>query len=151
MGDLFAYQKRAIIIGCIFTVFVVWFLHEAKKPECAKTGCSREVENKGDYCEDHINKKPVYSGKNKCLLCDDKRVGTYYCEFHSKMYGYSPMKETKPSTSTSTYSYSNTTNKKDSSSSMPDCDDYEDIDEFLDDWEGNMPDGSDAEDYWFDW
>lgn len=34
---------------------------------------------------------------------------------------------------------------------MPDCDDYEDFDDFMDDWDGNMPDGSDAEDYWEDW
>ncbi len=34
---------------------------------------------------------------------------------------------------------------------MPDCDDYEDYDDFMDDWDGNMPDGSDAEDYWENW
>ena len=26
-----------------------------------------------------------------------------------------------------------------------------DYDDFMDDWEGNMPDGSDAEDYWENW
>ena len=34
---------------------------------------------------------------------------------------------------------------------MPDCDDYDDYDDFMDDWDGFMPDGSDAEDYWEDW
>ena len=34
---------------------------------------------------------------------------------------------------------------------MPDCDDYEDFDEFMDEWEGRMPDGSNAEDYWENW
>lgn len=33
----------------------------------------------------------------------------------------------------------------------PDCDDYEDFEEFMDDWDGHMPDGSDAEDYWDNW
>ena len=33
----------------------------------------------------------------------------------------------------------------------PDCDDYEDEDDFLDDWDGNMPDDSDAMDYWDNW
>ncbi len=34
---------------------------------------------------------------------------------------------------------------------MPDCDDYDDWREFIDDWDGNMPDGSDASDYWDNW
>lgn len=34
---------------------------------------------------------------------------------------------------------------------MPDCDDYESEEDFLDEWDGFMPDGSDAEDYWADW
>ena len=34
---------------------------------------------------------------------------------------------------------------------MPDCDDYESYEDFMDDWDGYMPDGSDAEDYWEDW
>lgn len=49
-------------------------------------------------------------------------------------------------------SYHNNYGKKSSSKyKMPDCDDYEDFDEFMDDWDGNMPDGSDAEDYWENW
>ena len=34
---------------------------------------------------------------------------------------------------------------------MPDCDDCESYEDFMDDWDGYMPDGSDAEDYWEDW
>ena len=34
---------------------------------------------------------------------------------------------------------------------LPDCDDYEGYEDFMDDWDGYMPDGSDAEDYWEDW
>ena len=34
---------------------------------------------------------------------------------------------------------------------MPDCDDYESEEAFMDEWDGFMPDGSDAEDYWADW
>lgn len=33
----------------------------------------------------------------------------------------------------------------------PDCDDYEDWEEFMDDWDGDMPGDSDASDYWDDW
>ena len=34
---------------------------------------------------------------------------------------------------------------------MPDCDDYDSFGDFMDDWDGRMPDGSDAEDYWENW
>ena len=34
---------------------------------------------------------------------------------------------------------------------LPDCGDYESYEDFMDDWDGYMPDGSDAEDYWEDW
>lgn len=34
---------------------------------------------------------------------------------------------------------------------LPDCDDYESYEDFMDDWDSYMPDGSDAEDYWEDW
>ena len=37
------------------------------------------------------------------------------------------------------------------SKEMPDCDDYADYDDFMDDWDGNMPDGSDAGEYWDNW
>ena len=29
--------------------------------------------------------------------------------------------------------------------------DYKSYEDFMDDWDGYMPDGSDAEDYWEDW
>ncbi len=34
---------------------------------------------------------------------------------------------------------------------MPDCDDYDSWGDFMDDWDGKMPDGSDASDYWDNW
>ena len=45
----------------------------------------------------------------------------------------------------------NETTKKKPDVEMPDCDDYESYEDFMDDWDGNMPDGSDAEDYWENW
>ena len=61
---------------------------------------------------------------------------------------------TKKSTGSSRYkkSTSKKSSKKSSKSvEWPDCDDYWDEDEFLDDWDGNMPDDSDAMDYWDNW
>ncbi|MCR5604926.1 MAG: hypothetical protein K6G27_14675 [Lachnospiraceae bacterium] len=54
----------------------------------------------------------------------------------------------KYSTKKKSYSKSK---KKEKEAEWPDCDDYWDEDEFLDDWDGNMPDDSDAMDYWDNW
>ena len=61
-------------------------------------------------------------------------------------------KNKKKSSDKSSYkkSYTKKSSKK-SYEEWPDCDDYWDEDEFLDDWDGNMPDGSDAMDYWDNW
>ena len=66
-------------------------------------------------------------------------------------------KNTKKSTGSGSYKKSSSkksSSKKSSKKSCqewPDCDDYWDEDEFLDDWDGNMPDDSDAMDYWDNW
>ena len=55
------------------------------------------------------------------------------------------------SSGSKSYNYKSSWDMYLESDDMPDCDDYEDWDEFMDDWDGNMPDGSDASDYWDDW
>ncbi len=61
-------------------------------------------------------------------------------------------KNTKKSTGSSSYKKSSSKkSSKKSCQEWPDCDDYWDEDEFLDDWDGNMPDDSDAMDYWDNW
>ena len=106
--------------------------------------------NGSSYCSDHTCQAGRTSCKNsvaganaKCDSCKNKE------------------KSALKSTSKSSYSSKNTTktssSKKSSSSkkkydyNMPDCDDYEDWDDFMDDWDGCMPDGSDASDYWDNW
>jgi len=64
----------------------------------------------------------------------------------SKQTGSSNSKKSGSSSSSSKKS-----SNKNNSYDMPDCDDYEDFDDFMDNWDGCMPDGSDAEDYWEDW
>ena len=73
----------------------------------------------------------------------DRRVYKGYCNNHAWQISG------KTTTSNKT-----TTKKKTSSGKkyeMPDCDDYDSYDDFMDDWDGCMPDGSDAEDYWENW
>ncbi len=60
-------------------------------------------------------------------------------------------KNTKKSSGSSYKKSSGKKSSKKSCQEWPDCDDYWDEDEFLDDWDGNMPDGSDAMDYWDNW
>lgn len=70
-----------------------------------------------------------------------KSINTYSKKNNKKSYGKN--------------SYKKSAGRKSSKSSKcvewPDCDDYWDEDEFLDDWDGNMPDDSDAMDYWDNW
>lgn len=101
---------------------------------------------------------------------NDRALGSAYCYLHKPFtenntsksktsYSSSKSSSTKSSSSSSSSSKSSkktssTSTKKTSSKksyTMPDCDDYEDYDEFMDDWDGYMPDGSDAEDYWENW
>ena len=87
-----------------------------------------------------------------------KNSGTKYSSSYKKN---NTKKNTKKSytkknskKSTGSGSYKKSSSKKSSKKSCqewPDCDDYWDEDEFLDDWDGNMPDDSDAMDYWDNW
>ena len=60
-----------------------------------------------------------------------------------------PSEQSKPAKITPTPVY--TAPKSQKKPELPDCDDYEDYEDFMDDWDGYMPDGSNAEDYWEDW
>lgn len=57
--------------------------------------------------------------------------------------------QSKPAETTPTPVY--TAPKSQKKPELPDCGDYESYEDFMDDWDGYMPDGSDAEDYWEDW
>lgn len=94
---------------------------------CSSRKCNKFTKVKGKYCTEHTCK---YSG------CTDSAYytsGTYkgYCSKHAGKNNSSYSKKKKYT--------------------MPDCDDYEDYDDFMDEWDGYMPDGSDAEDYWDNW
>ncbi len=91
---------------------------------------------------------PVEAGTKK----SNTKYSSSYKKNTSKKKNYTK-KNTKKSSGSS---YKKSTSKKSSKKSSkcvewPDCDDYWDEDEFLDDWDGNMPDGSDAMDYWDNW
>ena len=60
-------------------------------------------------------------------------------------------KSTKKNSGSSKSSKRKITKKSYYTDDMPDCDDYDCWGDFMDDWDGNMPDGSDASDYWDNW
>ena len=123
--------------------------------KCSVFGCDNKVKKNG-YCSKHqttsskktgtsetTNSKTTTSSKicavNKCS--SKVTTGSKYCSKH-------------------TCKKKNCYNQKNANAeycsqhlktTMPDCDDYEDYEEFMDEWDGNMPDGSDAEDYWEEW
>lgn len=138
------------IISCIYIKFV---------DKCEVEGCFEEKYEGSDYCLEH-----------KCIdaNCANRRNGKNYCSKHKKssyrlgsLYestvpkgNYKKTSSTSKNNSTSRYSSTSKYSKPKTSSKkykMPDCDDYDSYDDFMDDWEGKMPDGSDAEDYWDNW
>ena len=128
---------------------------DAKKPNCQYSGCMNKAEIGHSYCALH---ECAVSGCQKC-----ETAGSIYCVNHTCIEPGCSNKATESSGRCSscekTYKTKNTTKTKTKYKSKskseevewPDCDDYEDFDHFMDDWEGEMPDGSNAEDYWDDW
>lgn len=139
-----------------------------KTDRCQEEGCNRENDKNGTVlCDYHAAKYVKKTGKETCSVsgcyATKNKTGSY-CYNHtcrmdgcnSKVLGsnddrYCSVHSSKGSTRRDTYMptkrYAASKQKKE----MPDCDDYEDYDEFMDDWEGEMPDGSDAQDYWENW
>ena len=147
---------------------------------CHYAGCNEKPVVRS-YCTKHVCKyrgigncfNPVVKGTRFCVghtyvgaqktssSSYKKSSSTYYkiCSkygCYNKVYGSGSYCSTHSSYSNN-YSYKKNNNysyKKTSSSKkyeMPDCDDYDSYDDFMDDWDGYMPDGSDAEDYWENW
>lgn len=112
---------------------------------CAYEGCYAKVVKNGEYCYHHCC---------KFGNCTEKAIDRY-CKEHlsiKRITAKENKTESKKSTSSSS-SYKSSKSKRKTSTveEMPDCDDYDTYEEFMDDWDGCMPDGSDAEDYWEDW
>ena len=127
---------------------------------CAKPGCNAK-KYCGSYCAAHdcckiksACKTANYGGRKICKEshCGNTAYSDGYCHKHSKSNSSSSYKSTGKSNSKGSSSYKKpSSSKKKSYYDMPDCDDYDSYDDFMDDWDGCMPDGSDAEDYWDNW
>lgn len=164
--------KRNTILKKLTFIFTVSFMIITMcipvfaASNCLHKGCTRKPvpgPNRDGYCYEH-------SPKNQAVKCSEKGCtnnayhGSKYCSFHEC--GATSCKSKKAPNSGFCYSHasydevlrkhnsSSAKKTKKSSSSkrkMPDCDDYDSYEDFMDDWDGFMPDGSDAEDYWENW
>ena len=117
-----------IILVILIMAFIGSLFPEDHSKECIKADCSSEKASGSNYCYLH---KPIPSSLSSSSS--------------------SKSNTTKSNYSSGTGGTYKSTTKKSSSKKMPDCDDYDSYDDFMDDWDGRMPDGSDAEDYWENW
>ena len=124
-------SKRVILI--VFAVLIICMLCGAKKTPtrtCIKAGCNNKCATGSSYCYIHkpstIKKKSNNTIKKNNIT--NKKKGSGYSGSSKKII-----------------------TKNSNAIDMPDCDDYGSWGEFMDDWDGNMPDGSDASDYWDNW
>ena len=108
----------------------------SSRDRCYASGCSAN-KYKGGYCFQHYVLSGNYASdmkKSKAKNSKTNNTSTYKSTYTNS----STYSTNKPSTSKRSYS-------------MPDCDDYDYFDDFMDNWDGNMPDGSDAQEYWENW
>lgn len=107
------------------------------KYACSHADCNLKVVKGSSYCVRHTCQK----GTEGCY----NRVDQYGQKCDSCQ---NPKKYSTPTYAAPIYQHTPSKHYKEE---MPDCDDYESYEDFMDDWDGNMPDGSDAEDYWGNW
>lgn len=136
----------------------------AALPDCRRLECNNKVDanGKSQYCPEHTCLEIVCynyapDGENYCI---NHRCVTEGCH-NLRATGDTLCRSCKNKKSEETYKKNQaakkktvkktTTKKTTKKRSMPDPDDYDSYDDFMDDWDGYMPDGSDAEDYWEDW
>lgn len=139
----------------------------SKRDQCREEGCSRARGDNGTiYCDSHAAAYVREQGYNDCADsgCYSYRMkSSMYCSRHTCEWTDCTHKKSSNSDYCSTHEreLENARKKRQQSTSskkkatteyeMPDCDDYDSYDDFMDDWDGEMPDGGDAEDYWEDW
>ena len=117
------------IIALIYFISLFFVPNDDEIKRCSKFECDFECAPGSSYCYAH---KPI----------------TIRREDYEPGYTKSKENESKgKSGSGNRYAPTYYSGK----SNMPDCDDYDSFEDFMDDWDGYMPGGIDAEDYWENW
>lgn len=138
-----------------------WLAEYNSRPDCAVKGCEFKAEIKGGYCVMH--ECTALNCRNRCV------DGGMYCVNHTckepgcfnrvalqdsvceECQNKANRKRNAEITRQNELTRKSGEDRSTKKYSMPDCDDYDSYEEFMDEWEGFMPDGSDAEDYWENW
>ncbi len=127
----------------------------AYSSKCRHGSCQRDTITGSRFCSFHTCqkgrtncKREVTSINEKCSVCKNKAKNKNNSNSSNSRYSTGKNGGSSTSGKKSTSTKSKSSKKK---VEMPDCDDYESFEDFMDDWDGCMPDGSDAEDYWEDW
>lgn len=123
---------KGVVIGGFIIYIAISLMFSPKEETCIKSGCDHSRASGSSYCYMHK---------------------TYYTSPTSSYKSTSTTKSTSAATTKSSSNTTKSTYKPSSSKKVeyPDCDDYDSFDDFMDDWDGNMPNGLDAEDYWDNW
>ena len=127
------------VFGVISLIVEMGFVIYLFLPKCDASGCLALPMNHSKYCKEHAYRY---------------QQNHYY--YHKPSTSSSGGSKTSTTSTTGTGSSSNSYHSgssyhHSSKSTMPDCDDYDSFEDFMDDWDGCMPNGMDAEDYWNDW
>lgn len=126
-------KKIAFIAIAVLMICMLCGAKSKSTKTCFKSGCNNKCASGSNYC--YIHKS--HSNVKKDSRWETKKNNSG--------------KNTKKNSGSSKSNKSKTTKKSYYTEDMPDCDDYGSWGEFMDDWDGNMPDGSDASDYWDNW
>ncbi len=124
------FSKYLLVIAIVLLAGLIGCAENVSAQTCLHSGCNRKCYLGDRYCYKHRTNTSTKQKNKNTNRTRNSRSST--------------MNKTGP------YNKGNAANAyciKD----MPDCDDYGSWGEFMDDWDGNMPDGSDASDYWDNW
>lgn len=141
-----------ICIGTmIYMLFAIYSI--ATVGECAKFGCHNNKVYGSSYCDSHRSSYYSSSSHTSPYGSSGRSSSSTTSSYSGKSSTSGSKNSYSGSSSSKSYtnSYSKTSNSSFGKATMPDCDDYDSYEEFMDDWDGCMPDGSDAEDYWENW
>ena len=134
------------LLCTVGVLLIIGYIGVALEPKCSKSGCDNKAAEGSSYCYIHKPYRYTSHSTSRDYNSTDSNSTTTATTERSDS---TRVTTNQPSTTRSSYSTQSSTSSY--TGEMPDCDDYEDYDEFMDDWDGCMPDGSDAEDYWEDW
>ena len=123
-----AFMRFLLVFVAALIIGLFGYTEDVSAQTCLHSGCKRKCYSGDRYCYRHKINTATKKNSKTTKNTYKRRSGSSKTSKGKKM-----------------------TNKSYYTDEMPDCDDYDNWGEFMDDWDGNMPNGSDASDYWDNW